>query len=257
MTFSNHPVFALFLDRLSARSPLSEPDRQAILALPGRIAQIRANIDFVLLGEDVDHASLVVDGLVGRFVQTGDGNRQITALHINGDMADLHTVVAPQARSALQALANTTILRVPHIALRAAAAHSPAIAEAFWRDCVVDAAITAQWIVNIGRKSAQARIAHLICEMALRYEDVGKPVSMTFTLPATQTHLADALGLTSVHVSRCLGVLRQAKIATITSGVVHILDWSALIRTAEFDAGYLQIGARPGAFRPSIVSARG
>jgi CRP-like cAMP-binding protein len=123
-------------------------------------------------------------------------------------MPDLHSVVQPQATSALQALTPTTILRIPHEAIQAITAEHPAIAEALWRDCMVDAMILAQWVVNVGRRDARSRIAHLICEMTLRY--YGHPLSgrVTVNLPMPQAHLADAAGLTPVHVNRSLKALR-------------------------------------------------
>lgn len=89
---------------------------------------------------------------------------EITALHITGDAPDLHTVVSPGDTFPLQALSDTTILRVPHAALRAIAARYP-----LWRHCSVDTAITAQWVLNVGRRDAKMRIAHLLCEMAVCY----------------------------------------------------------------------------------------
>lgn len=87
------PNLQRFLDRLTSRSVLSEPEQQAILNLPAHAAQVRANRDFVRLGEIVDHACVIVEGVAGRFGQTFQGARQITALHVAGEMADLHSVV--------------------------------------------------------------------------------------------------------------------------------------------------------------------
>jgi CRP-like cAMP-binding protein len=88
-------------------------------------------------------------------------------------MADIHLVVAPDAGSALQALTATTILRVPHSALRGAARLHPAIAEAFLRESSIDASVLATWIVNIGARDGLSRTAHLLCELACRYESTG------------------------------------------------------------------------------------
>lgn len=128
-----------FLDRLLMRSVLTEQEQNAVLDLPCHFAEVKANRDFVGLRQITDHASLVVAGIVGRFDQCRDGSRQITAVHLPGDMANLHSVVEPEATSALQALSATTILRLPHSAIRAAAARLPALAEALWRDSMVDA----------------------------------------------------------------------------------------------------------------------
>ena len=244
--------FCRFLEKLTSRSPLSAAEREAILALPGHPVQVRCNHDFIRLGERVDHACLVVDGLIGRFGQNRRGERQITAVHIPGDMADLHSVVVPDARSALQALTVTTIIKVPHEALRQLARRYPAIAEAFWRECVIDAAILSEWVVNVGRRDARASAAHLLCELAYRYEAAGKEVGFTFDFPATQTHLADMLALTSVHVNRTLKALQADEVAHVRDGVVRVLDWQRLIKVGEFDPSYLQI--RPPAEASDVVT---
>jgi len=233
-----------FLDRLTSRSILSDREQRRILELPVRVRQARANEDFVSLGERVDHACFIVEGLVGRFDQNARGERQITALHIPGDMPDLHSVVQPTASSALQALSTTTILSVPHAALRAAAAAYPAIAEALWRDCMVDSLILAQWIVNVGRRDARSRLAHLLCEMACRYHTVPVDGRVEFPLHLTQWQLADATAMTSVHVNRTLKSLE--KIGTVfRHKIVRIADWDKLTEVAEFDPAYLQANQKP------------
>ncbi len=193
----------------------------------------------------LDHACLIIDGLVGRFGQNADGARQITALHIPGDMADLHSVVLPKVTSAIQALSTATILRVPQTAIRTAARRYPAIAEALWRDCMVDAAILSQWVVNVGRRDARTRMAHLLCEMATRYKATFEAEEVTFELRLTQAHLADATGLTTVHVNRTLKALRDGGLATLCNRAVTILDWDALASLGEFDDTYLQVDIKP------------
>jgi CRP-like cAMP-binding protein len=254
MPFSNIPDLQRFLDRLTSRSALTKEEQQAILDLPGRSEHVQSNRDFVQLDERVDHACLVVNGLVGRFGQNADGKRQITAIHIPGDMADLHSVVQPTCTSALQALSIATVLRVPHAALRGVAAHYPAVAEALWRDCMVDASVLSQWVVNVGRRDAKARIAHLICEMAVRLHAAPAQGEVTFPFGVTQAQLADATGLTSVHVNRTLQALRHDGIAQVSTRAVHIPDWEALVATGDFDASYLQISPKPVA-RLRIVGA--
>ena len=114
---------ALFVARIAARTQLSDEERNALLALPAESATVRSNHDLVRLGEIVDRTCLVVDGLMGRFGQTRDGQRQISALYIPGDMPDLHSFVVPRSNWALMTLPKTTVLRVPHeahdIAVRA------------------------------------------------------------------------------------------------------------------------------------------
>jgi hypothetical protein len=94
----------LFVKRLSSRSTLTDGEVTALLGMNGRLAEIAAHIDFVRLGEPVDHGCLMVAGLVGRFGQNGVGGRQITCLHIPGDMTDLPSVVSPKSGWGLVAL---------------------------------------------------------------------------------------------------------------------------------------------------------
>ena len=228
-----------FLDRIISRSILTDRECQQILELPFRVKQIGANQACVALGERVDHATYVMDGMVGRFGQNSRGEIQVTAFHIEGDMADLHSVVQPTATSALMALSTSTILEVPHANLRHISGAKPAIAEAFWRDCMVDSMVLAQWVVNVGRRDARARVAHLLCEMACRYGAAPVDGTVQFKLAMTQYHLADATGLTTVHVSRTLRGLADIG-TTFSHKRVRIEDWDALVETADFDRGYLQ-----------------
>lgn len=232
-----------FVDRLVSHSSLSGEEQQAILALPKQTMQIAANRDFVRLGETVEYACFILDGMAGRFAHYGDGERQFTAFHIPGDMADLHSVVLPNASSGLHAITTTTILRVPHAALRQLIQAHPSVAEAFWRECMIDAAILAQWVVNVGRRDAQTRMAHLLCEMAVRFGAEG-PAKRGYSLPITQTQLGDATALTPVHVNRTLKTLRENGLATVRFKEVAIADWEQLQAVGEFDPAYLAASPR-------------
>jgi CRP-like cAMP-binding protein len=243
MSQPNRPDLQRFLNRLTRRSVLSDVEQQAILGLGGYAEQVRSNRDFVRLGERTDHASLIVAGFVGRFDQNAEGQRQITALHMPGDMADLHSVVQPEATSALSALSTATIVRIPHGQVRSVAATYPALAEALWRDCMVDAAILSQWVVNVGRRDARARISHLLCEVATRLGAAPARGEIMFPFPVTQAQLADMTGLTAVHVNRTVQGLRAEGLADIRHNAT-IYEWDALARAGDFDPDYLQRNVR-------------
>lgn len=244
MAFSR-PNLHPYLARLTSRSVLTDEEQQAVLNLPGHAEQVQPNHDFVPLGDVEDHVSLIVAGIVGRFDQSSDGARQITAMHIAGDVCNLHSVVQPLATSALQALSVATILRIPHVAIRAAAAHYPALAEALWRDCTVDAAILAEWVVNVGRRDAKTRIAHLLCEMASRLDASKGANDFVFDFPVTQTQLAEATALTAVHVNRTLQSLRADGLVEWHQRIIRVPQWNQLMERAEFDDAYLQTRVRP------------
>jgi CRP-like cAMP-binding protein len=228
-----------FVERLASRSILTDEEVDALLGLNGQIKQVASHIDFVRQGQQVDHCCLVVDGLAGRFGQTSEGARQITCLHIPGDMADLASVVSPKSGWGLAALTDTTVLRIPHAELRQVAAKHSGIAEAFWRDCVADGSIFSEWVVNVGRRDALSRLAHLFCEMAIRCEQAAQGDRRSYSLPITQTDLGDATGLTSVHVNRTLRELRIQSMVEMRFGTVAIHDWDRLVKAGDFDAGFM------------------
>ena len=252
---SNHSALSRFLNRLLSRSDLSMEEREAILAVPSHAKQTRPNYDIVSPGQVVDHACLVAHGLVARYDQMTDGQRQLTAFHIDGDMCDLHSVVWPRAGWGMLALTTTTILEVPHRDLRELCVRYPNIAMAFWRDGTADASILAKWVGNVGRRDSRKRMAHIICEMGLRMEQADLGRRDAFPFGVTQQNLADALGLTAVHVNRTLQSLRGEGLIRTEFRNVYIDDWEALSSVAEFEPGYLllkthepKLGRRPLAY---------
>ena len=230
-----------FVERLGALSPLSPDDVTALLALPGEAVRLRGNVDIELPDQGFEHAFLVVTGLVARFAQLADGRRQFTGLYIPGDLADIHRIATPMAGSALQTLATTMVVRVPAKRLKSVAFNSPTITQAFWAYSAVDAAVLAQWTVNLGRRDAKTRMAHFLCEMGMRSEFSGQGARNEFMLEASQGQIGDALGLTAVHVNRTLKVLRQSKVVTIDGRIIRIHDWALLSVIGDFDPNYLQL----------------
>jgi CRP-like cAMP-binding protein len=239
MTDPNAAIVQRFVARLESRSELARDEVNALLRLNGQIKKVAAHSDFVRMGQQVDHSCLVVDGIVGRFGQHTNGSRQITCLYISGDMADLPSVVSPKSAWGLSALTPTTILRVPHADLRRLAAAHPGIAEAFWRDCVADGSIFSEWVVNVGRRDALSRLAHVFCEMGIRSERAGQGSRKSYPLPITQPDLADATGLTSVHVNRMMKELRTQSVLDLRLGTVTVHDWEQLATIGDFDAGFM------------------
>jgi CRP-like cAMP-binding protein len=242
--FSTTWALENFIGRLGSLSPLSPDDVTALLALKGEPARLRSNVDIVSPGEAFDYACLVVSGIVARYIQLRDGQRQFTAFHMPGDIADIHRVAAPSAGSALQALGTATIVRVPARDLRSVALASPSITQAFWAYAAADAAVLAQWAVNIARRDAKSRMAHFLCEIGIRSEYSGLGSREDFILEASQTQIGDALGLTTVHVNRTLKTLRESNVLAVERPIVRISNWPALAAIGDFDPAYLQLDQR-------------
>jgi CRP-like cAMP-binding protein len=254
MNHSPQDALRLFVERLSSRSAISDEQRAAIMALPARISRVRACHDIILPGQHTDHSCLIASGLGARFDMMADGRRQIVAFYIPGNMCDLNSVPVPTSGWGLEALSASTLLFIPHAALRELA-FDHALAMPFWRDTVTDASILAKWAANLGRKQAIPRLAHLLCEMGVRMEQVGLGKRTAYALPVTQAQLADAVGLTSVHLNRTLMALRELGV-TFAGKQVAIEDWAGLTHLAEFDPTYLLLPERVAALQaPSAASA--
>jgi len=145
---------------------------------------------------------------------------------------------------------------VPHSQLRELCIRYPGLALAFWRDGTVDASIFAKWVGNLGRKNARARIGHIFCEMGVRSEAARLGSRTSYELPLTQNQLADAAGLTPVHVNRTLQELKRAGMLRFDSGRVDIPDWDALAAIAEFDPSYLLLDGPPQRVFPKHYSVQ-
>lgn len=233
-----------FLRRLTLRSALSRAEQEAILALPGEEVRTAAHRDIVRPGTRMTSCCLVVGGLVGRFDQLANGHRQITALHIPGDFCDLHSLAVPEAGWGIQSLTDSVVRMVPHEALGALAGRSVAVAMAFWRDTVVDGSVLAKWISALGRRSATARLAHLLCEMGMRFEQAGLGQQDEFDFPITQAQLADVLGVTAVHLNRTMQSLRQQGLLVTNGARFQLPDRKRLCQMAQFDPSYLLLSCQ-------------
>lgn len=236
-----------FLHRLLLRSPLSMAEQEAILALPGEEVRTSAHRDIVRPGNRMAYSCLMIEGLVGRFDQLANGHRQITALHIAGDFCDLHSLAVPETGWGLESLTDTVVRMVPHEALRALVDSSPSFTMAFWRDTVVDSSVLAKWNSALGRRSAKARLAHLLCEMGLRFEQAGLGDQTDFDFPITQAQLADVLGVTAVHLNRTMQSLRQDGLLSTNGSRYQLADRKRLCQVAQFDPSYLLLSReQPG-----------
>jgi CRP-like cAMP-binding protein len=234
------------VSRLSRHTRFGPTELRALQQLPGRIVEVPSHTDFVRLGEETQKASFIVEGLIGRFDQTRKGDRQVVGINLDGDIPDLHSVVIPQASSALRAFTVCSLIRIPHSALQGAAAKHAGIAQAFWRESAVDVAKVSKWVLSVGRKDALSRMAHLICEVACRSTGSATPGAVDFGFPVTQVDLGDMLGLSPAQVNRTIKSLRLANLVSVDHGRVQIRDWDKLSRIADFDARYLSLGKISG-----------
>jgi CRP-like cAMP-binding protein len=231
--------------KLRSIAELDADDEAVLSALPMRVRSFQADEDVVQEGQRPADSVLVLTGFLCRYKLVGDGKRQILSFHKPGDIPDLQSLFLGIMDHNLGTLVPSELAFIAHSDLHAVVDRYPRIAAAFWRDTLVDAAIFREWMVSLGRRSAYQRLAHLVCEMATRFDAVGMAENRTFAFPVTQTELGDALGLSYVHVNRTLMELRADRLIRWQDSTVAILDWPRLVEAADFDPTYLhQDGGR-------------
>ncbi|MFL6788298.1 MAG: Crp/Fnr family transcriptional regulator [Sphingomicrobium sp.] len=227
---------------MQAYATLSEADRQAVLELPVRVRKLDAGGYLVREGDVPTHCAVLLDGFAFRQKVTGEGSRQILALCIPGDAIDFQNMFLDISDHAVQLLTRATVADIPRDALQRLVEDRPAVGVAVIHETLVEASILREWVVNVGRRDARARIAHILCEFAVRLEARGLASTKDgFELPMTQEQLADATGLTSVHVNRVLKVLEGEGLISRQRRNVQFVDWRALQDVGDFSRRYLHI----------------
>jgi CRP-like cAMP-binding protein len=222
-------------------APLSPDDKAALLALPETVRELRKH-DFIIREDETPrYCCVLLAGFAIRHKASGDGGRQIFSIHMPGDAVDLHNSMVNRADHNLQMLSNGKAAFIPVEAVRALTLARPAIGQALWRETLIDSAIFREWTLNIGRRDARCRIAHLLCEFALRLETAGLGAQTHYELPMTQEELADAVALTPIHVSRTLKALAEDGYVERNVRSVKILDWHGLVKLGDFEPGYLHL----------------
>jgi CRP-like cAMP-binding protein len=229
------------LRKLESIATLTAEERRAVASLPATIKIFAANEDIVREGDRPSVVALVVEGFACRYVVVPSGKRQIMSFHIPGDIPDLHSLFIDVMDHSLAALVPTKMALIPHNVMCGLIDDNPRIAHRLWRDTLIDAAIFRQWMVGIGRRSAFARVAHTFCEFVTRMRAVGLTEGNTCELPFTQAMIADALGLSTVHVNRTIQELRIKNLIRLTGGSLTVCDWDGLQQAGEFDPTYLQL----------------
>ena len=225
--------------KLESIGTLTDVEREALRGLPMQVQVLGDGEDIVRDGERPSKCCLVLEGFVTRYKLLRDGKRQILSFHTPGDIPDLQSLHLRTMDHSLGTLALSRVGFITPQHLREVIGRSPRLGELFWRDTLIDAAIFREWMVGLGRRNAHQRIAHLLCEMSLRFKAVGLAQDHSYPMPVTQAEFADALGLTLVHVNRVLRDLRLLEIVRIESRMVSILDWERLVALGEFDPTYL------------------
>ena len=242
-----HPSLARLIRKLETITSLSDEDKTAILSLPVKLAELRADADIVRDGDRPSQCCMLVEGFLCRYKNLPDGKRQIMAFYVPGDIPDLLSLHIEVMDHSLATIVPSRVAFIPHAALARLIEQNPRIAGAFWRDTLVDAALFREWIVNLGSRDAYSRIAHLICEVYLKLKAVELTDGNSFEFPVTQSEIGDATGLSTVHVNRSVMELRKDGLIILEKGRCTIRDLGRLEQAAMFDPTYLHLSGEQSA----------
>jgi CRP-like cAMP-binding protein len=229
------PIF----DRLASWRTLTDEDREAIVALPCMLKTLLPGQYLIAEGEPPKHVCVLKSGFMYRQKIVGNGGRQILAIHVSGDWVDLQHALLDQADHSVQALTTAQVVLLPREAVIALAAARPNVALAMWHETLIEASIMREWTANIGRRPAQVRLAHLLCELLLRLRSAGQSEAQTYEIPMTQEQLGDCTGMTAIHLNRMLMQLERAGAIARRGRSVKVLDWNRLTQMGDFDPAYL------------------
>ncbi|RYC33912.1 Crp/Fnr family transcriptional regulator [Lichenibacterium minor] len=233
----------LLVRKVASVAHLSAEERAALERLPMSIRSIPARQDIVRVGDRPSQCCLVLAGFAFRYKLIGEGRRQILNFHVPGDIPDLQSLHLPVIDHNLAALTPLTAGFIRHDAVHEVSARFPRITGALWRNTLVDAAILRERVVSIGQRDGLSRTAHFLCEMAKRLVAVDLAPGLVLPMPITQVEIADALGLSPVHVNRMVRELRERRLIALDGQRLEILDWDALARLGDFDATFLHLQA--------------
>ena len=241
MTAGPHSPHSLMIRKLESIFRLSAEENQALQTLPIQVQVLAADKDIVRIGDSPSQCCLLVEGYISVYKLTDKGKRQIMAFHVPGDMPDLQSLHLQVLDNSLATATPCTVGFIQHNDLLRVCERYPRITSALWRETLVDASIFREWVLNVGRRDAFSRMAHLLCELRVKLKAVGLAENDTFDLPFTQVELADAIGASTVHVNRVLQDLRAKGLIRSEGTRLTIPDWEKLKEAAGFDPLYLHL----------------
>jgi CRP-like cAMP-binding protein len=232
------------LQRWGRAVQITPEDKQAILSLPITRRTFERDAYIVREGEPPLSCSLILRGFAFRQKLVSNGARQIISIHIPGEFVDLQNVLFDVADDSVQSLGRSEVAVLPKDAMAELFAAHPNIRRAAWLDTLIDSSVFREWVVNLGRRDARGRIAHLLCELMARLKASGLMDSDVCDFPLTQEQIADATGLTPVHTNRTLQTLRKDGLISLSSNRLTVLDWNKLADAGDFNDRYLHHASR-------------
>ncbi|SHL55508.1 cAMP-binding domain of CRP or a regulatory subunit of cAMP-dependent protein kinases [Sphingobium sp. YR657] len=228
-----------FIDKLSRFATLSENDMVALAVATSNPRKIAARHDLIREGDRPGPVFVVLDGWACRYKILPSGTRQILAFLMPGDSCDLHVGLLEQMDHSIQSIGPAVIATIDRPEIDRIMDRYPNVAKAMYLAQLIDEGTLRAWITSMGRRTSIERVAHLICELYLRARNIGLINGQHLTLPLSQILLADALGMTPVHLNRILKELKASGAMSLSRGRLIISCPEKLVKIAGFDENYL------------------
>lgn len=228
-----------FARKLSAFVRLSADDIAAMSDLYRRRRRFAVGFDMIHQGQKEQSAFVLASGWASSYKILPDGTRQIVDFQIPGDFLGLRSILFRTSDHNVEPITAVQASEVRPQDLLDAFSRTPRLATAVLWAASRDEAMVVEHLVNVGRRSATVRMAHFLLELGARLRLVGLGDRSGYACPLSQYLLADALGLTAVHVNRVLRQLREDGLVTFQRGRVTFNDYNGLAALAGFDKAYL------------------
>jgi CRP-like cAMP-binding protein len=238
-----HPL----VRKLSNFTALSSDEREALVRATGTVSIFKPGDDIVQRGDLTGGVRLIIEGFACRYKLLEDGRRQILGYLLPGDLCDLHVFLLKRMDHSITAMSVSKVAVISQSSVLTFTDKYPNLTRALWWSTLLGEAITSEWVVNLGQRTAYERMAHLFCELYHRLRAIGSLDGSSYYLPLTQTGLGDTLGLSNVHVNRTLQELRSQRLISFKSGLLTVHDLPKLERVGFFSADYLHLRNAPTA----------
>ncbi len=220
--------------------PLSEDDRHALTRLvSGPPIEKAAREDLAREGDNPTVIRLLVSGWACRYKDLPDGRRQIVGFFLPGDFCDLNVYIVRALDHSIGALTRVRYYDIDPVTLHQVIDARPHLIRAMLWHEMVTSSIMREWLVSMGQRSASERLAHLFIELYQRLKAVGLAQDHCFHLPITQQHLAEASGISPVHINRTLQELRREGLIELADRHLRFPDFAQLREFAMFNKNYL------------------
>ena len=234
-----------FVEKLRGYAPMSAADEVLLRDACRHPRTFPPNYDLILEGDEPRPVFVILAGWACRYKILPGGSRQIISFMMPGDFCDMHVAVLAEMDHSIATLTDAKVVAIPRDQMEALVEVRPNLSKAFWWTQLVDAGVLRATIVSMGRRTSLERVAHLLCELCFRMRNIGIADEETFVMPFTQIVLADAVGMTPVHVNRLVRKLRALGALDVGVTTLIIADISLLAQIAGFDDNYLHRRLRP------------